>query len=244
MAGVFQWIKNITYYLIFVSLLSYLIPSGKYEQYVKLFSGAVFILLVLNPLTGSLHLDSSLARVYEQIRFTQEQEEFQQKIWGIEEQQMKQIMAQYEEAVTQDVREMTQEAGFTCILAEARIEGREERENFGQVTEIVLVVSAEEKESVLTVSAGGENREENFSRDREKEKGKEEGKTVSIENVQVVIGEESEHWQKGEGTKEQKESKGTERGQAEREAVNQFRRKVAKYYGLEEEAVKIIWQDD
>lgn len=48
----FQWIKNITYYLIFVSLLSHLMPAGKYEQYMKLFFGAVFILIVAAPLTG------------------------------------------------------------------------------------------------------------------------------------------------------------------------------------------------
>ena len=129
--SVFQWIKNITYYLIFVSLLSHLMPAGKYEQYMKLFFGAVFILIVAAPLTGGLHLDGRLAQAYEQIRFTQEQGEFEQKLWGMEEERISRMIKQYEEAVGMDVRAMAEDEGFYCLSAGARIEEREGEEKFG-----------------------------------------------------------------------------------------------------------------
>lgn len=39
MEAVIQWVKNIVYYLIFISLVFNLLPKGKYEQYIRLFSG-------------------------------------------------------------------------------------------------------------------------------------------------------------------------------------------------------------
>ncbi len=144
----FQWIKNITYYLIFVSLLSHLMPAGKYEQYMKLFFGAVFILIVAAPLTGGLHLDGRLAQAYEQIRFTQEQGEFEQKLWGMEEERISRMIKQYEEAVGMDVRAMAEDEGFYCLSAGARIEEREGEEKFGQVVEIVMVIGSGERRIV------------------------------------------------------------------------------------------------
>lgn len=294
MEGIVQWVKNITYYLLFVSLLSYLMPAGKYEKYVKLFFGAVFILLVINPLTGDLHLDTSLARAYEKIRFAQEQEEFQQRVWGIEEQQIKQIMAQYEDAVTQDIWEMAEEAGFSCISAGARIEERKEEERFGQVVEIALVLGGEEKNEEgkgegIEEGGIGENSRLDSSVSEEEDQAQ---KAAAIEKIQVVIGQEDraqwemqqqqgqdmdgkvdEEQKPGQGKEnvagkqqrekeieEQKqqsgkeneegkqqreeERKAREEQQAEQDAVNELRRKVAKYYGLEEEAVQITWKDD
>lgn len=240
MEGIVQWVKNITYYLLFVSLLSYLMPAGKVEKYVKLFFGAVFILLVISPLTGDLHLDTRFAQVYERIRFTQEQEEFQQKVWGIEEQQIKQIVAQYEEAVALNIREMAREAGIACILAGARIEAREEDERFGQVVEIALVIGRDEGE----IREDGETDEWIFEEDEAR-------KTAVVEKIQVVIGEgegrQRERKQQNEGGAEEKEERGTDEAEQEegvQDAVREFRREVAKYYGLEEEAVKITWEDD
>lgn len=279
MEAVFQWIKNITYYLLFVSLLSYLMPSGKYEQYVKLFFGAVFILLVIRPLTDGLHIDASLVQDYERIRFTQEQKEFQQKLWGMEEERMAQMMKEYEEAVSQDIRAMADEEGFNCISARARIEEREEEESFGQVVEIVMVLGQGEGAAEIA----GDNRG-SVEGTREQQ----DGKTVSIDPVQVVIGQEDrsaqgmagkeagegERGDEGEGRvkrgSEREEAEGDSGGGAERgsegegaggsggggergsategeevwEAVEEFQRKVARYYGLEEEAVQITWKDD
>ena len=63
MEWIFQWVKNITYYLVFMSLVSNLLPETRYERYIKLFCGVVFILLVTGPLTAGFKLDRMLARL-------------------------------------------------------------------------------------------------------------------------------------------------------------------------------------
>lgn len=256
--SVFQWIKNITYYLIFVSLLSHLMPAGKYEQYMKLFFGAVFILIVAAPLTGGLHLDGRLAQAYEQIRFTQEQGEFEQKLWGMEEERISRMIKQYEEAVGMDVRAMAEDEGFYCLSAGAKIEGREGEEKFGQVVEIVMVIGSGESEE----ERGGGREKEQVDSERENgdadEIGEENkaGKMVSIDPVQIVIdrgnsgGIQDEDVEKiAEKVPDKDGEKGNEEAQNRtwektQEAAEEFQRKVARYYGLEEEAVRITWKDN
>lgn len=57
MEGIYRWVSNIVYYLIFVTIITNLLPAGKYEKYLRLFAGCILILLVLQPLTGGLRLD-------------------------------------------------------------------------------------------------------------------------------------------------------------------------------------------
>ena len=46
MEGLYEWIRNITYYLIFMTVVTNLLPDKKYEKYFRLFAGMVLILLV------------------------------------------------------------------------------------------------------------------------------------------------------------------------------------------------------
>lgn len=148
------WVKSIAYYFIFVQLIVHFMPNGKYESYVKLFSGIVFLLLLLGPLTGKLNLNEKLTYAYEKILFAQSTGEFEQRLWGMEEERIKQVLKQYEESIASDVAALAEEEGFVCILAEAEIENRSEEEKFGQVVRLDLVLrreKAKEKEKQTAI---------------------------------------------------------------------------------------------
>ena len=197
MDAIVQWVKSIAYYFIFVQFILYFMPNGKYESYVKLFSGIVFLLLLLCPLTGKLDLNGKLAYAYEKILFKQGTGEFEQRLWGMEEERIKQVLEQYEESIASDVAVLAEAEGFVCISANAEIENRSEKEKFGQVIRLELVLG------------------------REKTSEKEEW--TKIEEIQIRVQQ-------------------TE--QEEQEEENGFQKKLAKYYGLEETDIHIVWQDD
>lgn len=143
------WVKSIAYYFIFVQLIIHFMPNGKYESYVKLFSGIVFLLLLLDPLTGKLNLTEKLTYAYEKILFEQSTGEFEQRLWGMEEERIKQVLKQYEQSIASHVVALAEEEGFICVFAEAEIENRSEEEKFGQVVRLDLVLrkKTEEKEA-------------------------------------------------------------------------------------------------
>ena len=52
MPAFFEYIRNITYYLVFASVVGIFAPVGKYKKFVNLVMGFVLLLLMVQPLAG------------------------------------------------------------------------------------------------------------------------------------------------------------------------------------------------
>ena len=241
MEGIFQWVKSITYYLIFVRLISNLLPNGKYERYVRLFSGAVFLLLAAEPLTGVWHLEEKLAYAYEKISFQQESGEFEKKLWGIEQQQLDLVMARYEEAVSEDVAAMAKEAGLGEACVSVEIEKEEDAESFGQVKGMVVRLAsggAEGQQQAETEM--GQQTGQQMGQQAESEMGQQAEQQTETQVEPVLIQVEGGATAVTEAEESaQLPRKQRRRQQEEQEALNGFKRRLAEYYGLEEKAVRI-----
>ena len=73
-----DWIKTLVGYLLIVSVVTQMMPNRKYEQYVKLFTGFLLIILILQPV---LKIGSANAVLEDKIyEFVQEQEELETQI--------------------------------------------------------------------------------------------------------------------------------------------------------------------
>ena len=51
MGAFFEYIQNITYYLLFAAIAGMVAPAGKYKKFVSLVMGFILLLLVLQPLS-------------------------------------------------------------------------------------------------------------------------------------------------------------------------------------------------
>ena len=143
MEELYGWVKNITCYLIFITVAVNLLPNKKYEKYIRLFAGMVLILLVVKPLTGSLRLEDKISRYFESISFQNEADELKNDLIGMENIRLVKVIEQYQEAVAGDLEQMAQMEGFYPVSTSVTIEGDQAKENFGQVTRISMTVSAE-----------------------------------------------------------------------------------------------------
>lgn len=150
MEELYSWVKNITYYLIFITVAVNLLPDKKYEKYIRLFAGMVLILLVVKPLTGSLRLEDKISRYFESISFQNEADELKNELIGMESMRLGKVIGQYQEAVAEDLNQMVTGEGFYPVSTEVTIESDQSKENFGQVTRVDMVVSTEpEPESTV-----------------------------------------------------------------------------------------------
>ena len=52
MSEFFEYIRNITYYLMFATVVGIFAPAGKYRKFVSLVMGFVLLLLIVQPLAG------------------------------------------------------------------------------------------------------------------------------------------------------------------------------------------------
>lgn len=214
MAGLYSWVGNIAFYLIFITVVTSLLPNKKYERYLKLFTGMVLILLVLKPLTGSLRLEDKIAYYFESITFQNESEDLKKELLGMEQQRLRQMIGQYENAVAKDVEAMAEDMGFYPQNTDITIEGNQESQAFGTVTHIRMQVSRKPPDE-----EGAEALET-------------EGASTQIDPVERIVAADGvEPVQIGAGD--------SETAVRPDETLNRLRRKVEGYYGLETADVEI-----
>lgn len=218
MEQLFDWIRSIIYYLIFITVVVNLLPNKKYEKYIRFFAGVVLILLVLKPITGGLRLDDTLAYYFESISLKNEAGELTGEIAKMEGQRLNKMMSKYEEAVSGDLKTMAASAGFGCSMSKAEISQDQDSKKFGHVVRVSLILTPE-------VQKGQEGEEEAVPAVKVIEPIK---KVAKVEGVKIT------------GSPPEKEEKGR---QEENSQVSGLRRKIAEYYDLEEQDIEIQVED-
>ena len=73
-----EWMKSMVGYLLIVSVTMQILPNEKYEQYVKIFTGALLLLLFLQPILKNGSADLFLERKI--AGFIQGQEQIEEMI--------------------------------------------------------------------------------------------------------------------------------------------------------------------
>ena len=96
-----HWAGNIVSYLVFLTVLTGLLPAHKYEKYIRLFAGCILLLIVLKPLTDGLRLEERLNYLFTSLSFENEAGELKREMDEIEERRRNMVLSQYEaEALT------------------------------------------------------------------------------------------------------------------------------------------------
>lgn len=224
MDQLYEWIRNITYYLIFITVAENLLPNKKYEKYVKFFAGMVLILLVLKPVTGGLRLDDKLAYSFEAISLKKEAGELTGKVSKMEESRLKRMISGYEKAVGTDLETMAQTAGFSCKETNAEINSDQSSERFGHVVKVSLVLSSGKEEMQAEEAASVGSKMDPVK------------KVEEIKNIKIT-GKESDQ------SAEIKPETGKKEEQKENSSLSGLRRRIAEYYGLEEQDIEIQMED-
>lgn len=219
MSALYSWVGNIVFYLIFITVVVNLLPNKKYEKYLKLFSGMVFILLVLKPLTGGLRLEDKIAYYFETISLQNESEDLRKELTGMEQQRLSQMITQYERAVANDVEAMAVDMECYPVYTDVTIDGTQDSPSFGSVTHIRMTVTREPPGEADSGGMGGSGA------------GGEPGVAALREPVRPV--EQVKPVEIGEKTETAAEVPVPD------ETLNRLRRKVEGYYGLQTMDVEI-----
>lgn len=213
MDGLYEWVRNITYFLIFMTVITNLLPNKKYEKYIKLFSGMVLVLLVIKPLTGGLKLDQKIAYYFESFSFQKEVDELGTQLLGMEGKRIDNMISQYQKQVGEDMASMAEHAGFTVLNVDVKIDREENSVDFGHIIAVSMAV-----DSAVKPQEGKDGID-------------------PIEAVEAVKPIKIERIDQGE----EKESDLADREQRKKETAETIilKRKLAEYYDMEENDIEI-----
>ena len=209
MDGILNWVGNILFYYVLVTVVENLLPGKKYSRYVRLAAGMVLILLVLKPVTEGFHLEEQITRGFESFTYQQDARDLSREILGIERQRLAKVMDSYEQAVEANVNAMAAEEGFVTVKIQAVMDRDEGSQDWGAVVGIQMEV-----------------------RGKEDENEKESHAVQAVNPVEPVT----------VNLKGTEEDSGKEQG--EPKELEQLRRKVESYYGLEAGKVEITYKGE
>ena len=239
MGAVSEWAGSILSFLILITVIRGILPSKKYEPYLRLFSGLMLILLVLQPVTGGLGLERQIDRAFEAFSFQMDHEELNTRVLGIEKERQEQILKIYENDVAGHVTAMAGEQGLQAESAQVEINGDPESTDYGKVVSV----------KVKLQSGEATGKQEGLWKNDEV---KEVQPVQNIEVQSVQIGQEPETGVKNhseeisgkalESTLQDQRAEENISRSASGENNNrilEFQRKVEQYYGLESGAVEI-----
>ncbi len=188
MEAITRWAGNIVSYLVFLTVLTGLLPAHKYEKYIRLFAGCILLLIVLKPLTDGLRLEERLNYLFTSLSFENEAGELKSKMDEIEVQRRNMVLSQYEAEASKEAVRVAAEAGFSVEKADVELEKDPESEQFASVRSVTVYVMGSEV-GMEAVKQGVENVADGENGGGGESDGM--GKQNSTGRIQSEMGEES-----------------------------------------------------
>lgn len=226
----FDWARNILFFMVFLSVISHLLADRSYEKYIRFFAGMVLILITISPLKGGLNFQEQAGILFEEFSDFWEKQQAGEVLADVDKNRMGVFFSEYKKETEKRIGEMAEAEGFVCRGVEVTLQERSESSDYGRVEKIRLHLKKEENVD------GEQNERDTGGLDKVKSSEKTEGRTDGEGNVSVKV--EIPDVKAGlSGKKKEIPETGSLQEQ-------QLKRKVAQYYGLEEACVEIWWEDD
>ncbi len=144
MNGVYEWIRSLVSFMILMTALMNLLPDKKYEKYVQLFTGLVFLHMFFSPFTEWSGLEARMAGAFERMTFQTDARLLKKEIEDMDGARMQSLIRQYETILEQELRMMSGAIDAECIDVQLVMETDLEQEEFGQLRAVEMIFSLKE----------------------------------------------------------------------------------------------------
>lgn len=66
---VYEWLKNLSAYLLLVHMVINILPNEEYRKYIRFFCGLVLIVMLVTPLFQLFNLEADFKEIYHSIEY-------------------------------------------------------------------------------------------------------------------------------------------------------------------------------
>lgn len=64
MDSIYEWMKNLVFYSLLVSIVMNVMPNSEYQKYIRFFLGMLLIVVAITPILQLLNLDETMDTNY------------------------------------------------------------------------------------------------------------------------------------------------------------------------------------
>lgn len=121
-----NYIRNIGYFLILMSLVSNVMPDNSYKKYCRMFCGLILVVLVINPFYEFLNYDGELKDVFVDANYKSQVAELKSQLLIKEEGAVNRFKLEYEKLLANQLQGIAKEEGL--YISKVEVELMEEEE--------------------------------------------------------------------------------------------------------------------
>ena len=174
MGMLLEYIKNIGYFLILMSLVSNVMPDNSYKKYCRMFCGLILVVLVINPFYEFLNFEGDIKDIFAMTNYKSQAMELENQIKMSESGTREMAIKEYERLIVNELQGRAIEEGV--YIMEAHVELTEGEDI--QLSRLKLTVTEKE---VLE----GEELDGDFGEYIDKDEESEEGTKIRIEDISI-----------------------------------------------------------
>lgn len=120
MGALLDYIKNIGYFLILMSLVSNVMPDNSYKKYCRMFCGLILVVLVINPFYEFLNYKGDIKDIFAMTSYESKAMELENQIKMSESNTRDRVIGEYENLIVNELQGSAREEGL--YIMEARVE--------------------------------------------------------------------------------------------------------------------------
>lgn len=140
MSGFYEWIRNIIFYLLLVSLLNQLLPEGSYRKYMRVSAGLILLIVAVWPLlkfSGSL---PQLSYFFDLEGLKIENQGFLTQAAFAQEERMQMVTRQYRQNIEKQVFRIFDDSSLYAVSVTVDMNEDTESDAYGKINEIDVTV--------------------------------------------------------------------------------------------------------
>ena len=121
MGTLLDYIKNIGYFLILMSLVSNVMPDNSYKKYCRMFCGLILVVLVINPFYEFLNYEGDIKDIFAMTSYESRAMELENQIKMSESNTRDRVISEYEKLIVNELQGSAREEGLYIMEAQVEI---------------------------------------------------------------------------------------------------------------------------
>lgn len=171
LAGVYDWIKNIAFYIILVTTILNVLPEKKYQKYLKLLIGVLMIILIMSPVLQYLKINKSLDLSFIKESYEQEMKDVEKNTNTYYTSQNSRLKEMYEDEIKSGIESLLQTHSLHLTDLTIQYNDDTESDYFGNIEKINIQASSNDTDiskidiKIDKISPGRDSKTDSNSQD-------------------------------------------------------------------------------
>lgn len=128
MGMLLEYVRNIGYFLILMSLVSNVMPDNSYKKYCRMFCGLILMVLVINPFYDFMNMEGDFDDMFANASFKAQINELENQLITNDDIMNKKVIREYELLILDELQKFAKEEGIYILDITVDIEENESME--------------------------------------------------------------------------------------------------------------------